>query len=680
MALLLNYQKRKNKELFKALEIHEEIQLSSAQNYIPIYTKFFALNETNYNSVNLNHPWALHKPVIVEQCDKNKNSKAPKKKEEPEDDDEEEEEEECNKNIFTFMVKNCENERTRQVDVFLKMAPLLNPFKYLVGKYSDYGQTLFNLPAFAGNEQVHPSMLDPNNSAYVDGHFTFLTSTLIHKHGFIHGVDYYGAFLGLKNNFMVDVIDDLDYLVESEFFNKHKGANNGDATNEQLFTIEDYSHLMVDPNLGNKLNPLKIHNASLSALSVTSIHDDLYEDLFEVPTVELDGHEHLTLHDLKELSLEMVDFNVDEPKEEASSATYKKSANNKVSTNSSSSCSSRTSHTNSNDIMEEEEEGEKGMQNKDEQDAKDEKDDDKGDDKEEDDEQEDKEEDKEQDKEQDKGEDKSEWDDCSSGKCSSFMNEEEEKLYATINKFPVQVIAMECCDDTLDNLILTSDLNNEEWIAALMQIIMILITYQQVFSFTHNDLHTNNIMYNDTNEKYIYYLYKKQYYKVPTFGRVFKIIDYGRSIYKCNGQIFCSDSFQSSNDASTQYNTEPYFNGSKPRLDPNYSFDLCRLACSMFDFVVDDLEDVKDTSKCDPHVRIINEWCLDDNNINVLYKTNGAERYPGFKLYKMIARCVHKHVPKAQLERPEFAKFLVSKTNVKRNAPLINIDGMPSYA
>jgi hypothetical protein len=392
----------------------------------------------------------------------------------------------------------------------------------------------------------------------------------------------------------------------------------------------------------------------------------LYEDLFETPTVEVDGQEHLTLHDLKELSLEMVDFNVEEPNEEGH-ATYKQSANNKASTNSSSSCSSRTSHTNSNDIMEEEEEGEENKSGEDDENQEKEQ-------------EEEQEEDKEEGKEEGKEEDKSEWDDCSSSKCSSFMNEEEEKLYATINKFPVQVIAMECCDDTLDNLILTSDLTNEEWIAALMQIIMILITYQQVFSFTHNDLHTNNIMYNDTNEKYIYYLYKKQYYKVPTFGRVFKIIDYGRSIYKCNGQIFCSDSFQSSNDASTQYNTEPYFNSSKPRLDPNYSFDLCRLACSMFDFVVNNLDDIKDVSKCEPHVRIINEWCLDDNNINMLYKTNGAERYPGFKLYKMIARCVHKHVPKAQLERPEFAKFLVSKSNVKRSAPLINIDDMPSYA
>ena len=34
---------------------------------------------------------------------------------------------------------------------------------------------------------------------------------------------------------------------------------------------------------------------------------------------------------------------------------------------------------------------------------------------------------------------------------------------------------------------------------------------------------------------------------------------------------------------------------------------------------------------------------------NILYKKNGDERYPDFKLYKMIARTVHNHTPeKAQ--------------------------------
>jgi hypothetical protein len=236
---------------------------------------------------------------------------------------------------------------------------------------------------------------------------------------------------------------------------------------------------------------------------------------------------------------------------------------------------------------------------------------------------------------------------------------------------------MEKCESTFDDLILNSNLTPDEWYSAFMQIIMILITYQKTFNFTHNDLHTNNIMYNKTTQKYLFYRYKKINYKVPTFGRIYKIIDFGRSIYKCNGNIFCSDSFQNGGDAATQYNTEPYLNEKKPRLEPNPSFDLCRLACSIFDYVVEDLEEIKELSKCEPIKRLIVEWCQDDKGINMLYKNNGSDRYPEFKLYKMIARCVHNHTPQAQLDRPEFKKF--SQFEGIISEPIMDIDAIPSY-
>ena len=235
---------------------------------------------------------------------------------------------------------------------------------------------------------------------------------------------------------------------------------------------------------------------------------------------------------------------------------------------------------------------------------------------------------------------------------------------------------MEKCENTLDSLILNDKFkNDDEWFSAFMQIIMILITYQKVFSLTHNDLHTNNVMYCETKLKFVYYLYKGKYYKVPTHGRIFKIIDFGRSIYKFQNKLFCSDSFENKGDASSQYNTEPFFNDKKPRLEPNYSFDLCRLACSIFDYLVDDISDVKNLKKCTPLVRLIVEWCLDDKSVNLLYKNNGAERYPDFKLYKMIARCVHNHTPQAQLEREEFKQFLTTKKDISTEN-LVNIDAM----
>jgi hypothetical protein len=271
------------------------------------------------------------------------------------------------------------------------------------------------------------------------------------------------------------------------------------------------------------------------------------------------------------------------------------------------------------------------------------------------------------------------YEECSEDQYES-IDEEEEIIYVTIPKFPVQLIGMENCENTFDDLILNNNLSSDEWFSALMQIIMILITYQKTFSFTHNDLHTNNVMYNQTDKKYLYYCYKKKYYKVPTYGRLFKIIDFGRSIFKFDGKIFCSDSFQNGGDAATQYNTEPYFNDKKPRLEPNFSFDLCRLACSIFDYIIDDFEDMKDLSKItDPVKRLIFEWCLDDKGINMLYKNNGVERYPDFKLYKMIARCVHNHTPQAQLERPEFDAYSKFNGTIKNMDEVINIDKIPTH-
>jgi len=69
-----------------------------------------------------------------------------------------------------------------------------------------------------------------------------------------------------------------------------------------------------------------------------------------------------------------------------------------------------------------------------------------------------------------------------------------------------------------------------------------------------------------------------------------------------------------------------------------------------------------------------------------LYKRNGEERYPGFKLYKMIARNVHKHTPEEQLKFPYFSQFELSKKKRTKSdldkiaKKCMNIDELPCYA
>lgn len=258
--------------------------------------------------------------------------------------------------------------------------------------------------------------------------------------------------------------------------------------------------------------------------------------------------------------------------------------------------------------------------------------------------------------------------------------DEDEILNATIYNFPVEVIALERCKQTLDDLMVEDALSDEEWEAALMQIVLILATYQKAFAFTHNDLHTNNVMFNDTDKKFIYYLFNKKFYKVPTFGRIFKIIDFGRSIYRFNSKLVCSDSFHKSGDAATQYNCEPYYNDKKPIVEPNYSFDLCRLGCSLFDFFIDDIDDVETECKKSRLTTLIVDWITDDNGRNILYKQSGIDRYPDFKLYKMIARTVHNKVPSQQLlKHAVFTQYEIPQKSVKKSMTVLDIDAIPSY-
>ena len=113
----IDYQKRKNQELFKSLEEHTSLFLSNTQNYIPIYKRFLSLNETNYNGVNLNHRWYLSSVKnSIDDCP----------------------------NLFECKIKNIQTQKVKDKEVFFKMAPLLVPYKYLNGKYAAETENILN--------------------------------------------------------------------------------------------------------------------------------------------------------------------------------------------------------------------------------------------------------------------------------------------------------------------------------------------------------------------------------------------------------------------------------------------------------------------------------------------------------------------------------------------------------
>ena len=579
-------------------------KITQLQQYNPIYSQFFELNENNFDNISLNQKYQIQ-------------------------------------SIDTVL--NTETKEIETKPIFIKFSPLLDPIRYMIGKYEN--DNIHMLPRLDEEkqqeqsdqiaDQEQPKKQSPkfklyNNASYIDGFFSFLTSVLLNTHGFKHGVDYYGSFLGIQEKFKMNIEDDLEYLTNSDFFMQNIGKR---------ITLENFEPRNEYSNFGSRGNKLKLNLSNNSvdndilADSIICIDDSLDQDsqidqaVVEEPTISLDSTILL----------------------ETDTIVYEKTAKNKSTESNKSNESSENSSNNSViNYSSDEEDTNNQQDDKDSNWETEDEDDDDDDD----------------DQDQDQEDDDSEEDEDD--------DEDSQETCAYIHNFPVQMICLEKCDGTLDDLFVKDMIDPKIGASAFFQVIMTLITYQKAFHFTHNDLHTNNIMYKVTDQEFLYYTYNKKHYQVPTYGRLFKIIDFGRGIYKYQSKQFCSDSFAVGGDAATQYNFEPFFNKHKPRLDPNYSFDLCRLGCSIYDFIMGDDVPVEEMDELQ---KTIARWCSDDNNKNVLYKKNGEERYPNFKLYKMIARTVHKHTPHNQLEFPFFSQFETKESNVE----CMNLDTIPEY-
>lgn len=530
-------------------------RLKTHQTHIPIYKKFFEENDSNVlnynNQIKKVHSTNEHNVFTGETADGNK------------------------------------------IPMFAKFCPLMDPIKVMIGK-----ETVDNVSLPKTTEDSSQPFGDVNNSAYVDSFFSYLTSKMLHQHGFIHGLDCYGSYLGVQKDFRVDIQEDVEYLFDSEYF----------LENRDKFKVSDEIYEQFEPSQSCKFKRR------------LTIGDDNEEIKLDVDSLET----------LDDKAIPNSPFDFKDCYNEDSDLVYIKDSSKSAtpshhSTNSSGTCSSRTSATTKEDT----------------EDA---------------------------------------FSDCDESliddECDYSSSEEEEEedtpIYATVENFPVNMVFLEGCKETLDDYMLNNDIKEKEWSAILMQIIISLIVLQEKFYFIHNDLHTSNIMYVPTDKQFLHYKYGERHYKVPTFGKIWKIIDFGRAVYKFKGKIMFSDSFSEKGDASTQYNCEPYLNEKKKIVPPNFSFDLCRLACSLFDFFdeVDDLDSIRD---------LIENWVKDDKGRNILYKKNGDERYPDFKLYKMITRSVHHILPKDQLENPLFSQYSISRKKIKKNQVILNINDIPSY-
>ncbi len=259
------------------------------------------------------------------------------------------------------------------------------------------------------------------------------------------------------------------------------------------------------------------------------------------------------------------------------------------------------------------------------------------------------------------------------GTMDDLLEEEMEYMDALMSPESSSSGSFKMTDSLLGIIQLTGQERDARWAAWLGQVIAALTQMQALIGFCHNDLHTNNIVWTKTQDEFVYYKNSAgDYFKVPTYGKLFQIIDFGRATFTIGKKSFMSDDFFIGNDAYGQYNYEACFDPERPAVMPNKSFDLCRLAVSMLDAIYDETPIAK------PRGEILNtegrwkkyettselynrmwEWMIDSKGRNVLRTNDGEDRFPGFELYTHIASYIHNAVPRAQWTKLPFSKYKI---------------------
>ena len=262
----------------------------------------------------------------------------------------------------------------------------------------------------------------------------------------------------------------------------------------------------------------------------------------------------------------------------------------------------------------------------------------------------------------------------SSDSDDSEESGEDYSVYAEFENYPTMLIFQEKMEGVLDDL-LESVGDEKRWTAWTFQIIAALCAAQGVLGFTHNDLHTNNIVWAETEESWLFYKSRDgTIFRVPTYGKIFRIIDFGRAIFRVGQKWFISDDYEEGGDADGQYNFGPLANPKESIINPNPSFDLCRYAVSVLEALypempIENLEGAILSKEDDwvihetvsPLWNLLWSWLVDDEGNNVLRDEDGTERFPDFDLYQHISQHVFNAKPQEQIHKGIFSEFVLKE-------------------
>ena len=258
---------------------YDAFNINGLQHYNPMYSSFFEMNDVNVKKVTLKHRYYVHDLNTVTDYSKYDNKSSHTS--------------DSSKDSQCFTDENGELVKK---NVFIKFSPLLDPVKYMIGKYDNQDDSIRTLPDIYNNihnnipnieephRLCHPKLLDKNNASYIDCFFSYLSSQLLHRHGLINGIDFYGSYLGIQEKYKMNISDDMEYLCTSRFFNENVG---------KLFTVSSDIPTDDQSGGGSRAHKQKLTiNGSIKTHNISMIDLDIDEHLSPLDdTAKISGRE-----------------------------------------------------------------------------------------------------------------------------------------------------------------------------------------------------------------------------------------------------------------------------------------------------------------------------------------------------------------------------------------------------
>ena len=159
-----------------------------------------------------------------------------------------------------------------------------------------------------------------------------------------------------------------------------------------------------------------------------------------------------------------------------------------------------------------------------------------------------------------------------------------------------------------------------------------------------------------TERTYLYYKFNNIYFKVPTHGYIFKIIDFGRSIFDFHNKTFFNDNFSKHGEAEGQY-TYPVnsllFRKDEKTIYPSFHFDMCRLATTIID--VCEIKFDKDYREKQQFVDFIINLTMDINGESL------SKLDDDFNMYISISKYANNSLPRDIIQNFIFKNMRIKK-------------------